>query len=78
MDQRSRMSDMVVELRGETRQPWLTGKIDGTPVVAERLSSKEFSDYMAGKVAAEDLGLDHFKNYLDRSPEEKQAQGISR
>jgi len=77
-DNIDRMSDLVIELRGESRSPWLTGKIDGQPVCSEKLTAKEFSAYMQGKVSVEDLGLVHFKNNLEVSLNENRHQGLSR
>lgn len=74
----SRLSDLVVELRGEDRQPWISGKVDGEPVVAERLTTREFKDYMSDSTTLEKLGQVHFSVYLDCSREEDRSQGISR
>lgn len=76
--QKSRLSDLVVELRGESRQPWISGKVDGEPVMAERLSDREFSNYMLKRTSVEDLGMSHFKNYLDQGRDENQSLGLGR
>lgn len=77
-DDRERMTDMVVELRGESRQPWLSGKVDGMPVLAKQLTPQEFSDYISNKVSVEDLGAIHFKDYLAQNPEETENYVRSR
>lgn len=67
----ARLSDLIVEQRGEQRTPWLSGKVDGEPVVSEQLTSQEYQDYLDKKVSVEDLGLIHFKHYLDQREEER-------
>lgn len=76
--QKARMTDLVVELRGESRQPWLSGRVDGEQVMAEPLSQKEFKAYLSNEISVEDLGLTHFRQYLQVSPEDKMIQGLSR
>lgn len=77
-DARSRLSDLVVEIRGESRQPWLAGKVDGQPVLSVLLQPNEYKDYMSNRTSIEDLALKNFKPYLEQSPEEKQALGMGR
>ena len=74
----SRMSDLVIEMRGEQRTPWITGKVDGQPVLAEQITAKEFKDYMDGNVPVETLGEKYFKNYLDQEPQQEVTRGMSR
>lgn len=73
----SHLTDLVVELRGEDRQPWISGRLDGEPLIAERLSAREFRDYMSDKATLTALGQAHFGSYLERT-EEIRNQGISR
>lgn len=73
-----RLSDLAVVLRGESHEPWLTGKVDGEQVTAEKLSSREFSAYRSMRVSVEDLALNRFKEHLSVMPEEKMSQVMSR
>lgn len=77
-DQMARLSDLKVVMRGESREPWLTGRVDGELVTAEKLSSREFSAYRSMRLSVEDLALDKFKEHLAVTPEEKMSQGLSR
>ena len=74
----SRLSDLSVEYRGESRLPWLSGKVDGEPVVAEPLSPRELREYTAGRLSLEQLGLSHFEPYLSRSAEEQKSMSYGR
>lgn len=74
----SRMSDLAVSFRGEQRTPWITGKVDGQPVLAEQITDREFKDYMDGKIGIESIGEKYFKNYLDQEPQQQESRGMSR
>ena len=74
----ARLSDLAVVLRGESHEPWLTGKVDGEQVTVEKLSSREFSAFRSMRVSVEDLALNRFKEHLSVMPEEKISPGMSR
>ena len=72
----SRLSELAIDLRGESRTPWISGKVDGEPVLAERLTEQEFADYQRGRVPIEQIGAEHFKDYLIDDPEREKSQSL--
>ena len=74
----ARLSELSIELRGESRTPWISGKVDGEPILAERVSMQEYNDYRSGKLPIEKIGLEHFQDYLNMEPEQDVSQGMHR
>ena len=74
----ARLSELSIELRGESRTPWISGKVDGEPVLAERVSMQEYNDYRSGKLPIDKIGLEHFQDYLNMEPEQDVSQGMHR
>ena len=74
----ARLTELSIELRGESRTPWISGKVDGEPVLAERVSMQEYNDYRSGKLPIEKIGMDHFQDYLNMEPEQDVSQGMHR
>ena len=72
-----RLSDVKVELHGENRQPYISGKVDGKSVVSQQLTQSEYQDYASKKLSAEQIGLVHFKRYLDTEQGQHMSMGMS-
>lgn len=73
-----RMNNIRIEERGELREKWLAADIDGSPILSEKLSEKEYRDVKEGNKTEKELAFEHFGHYLEKDYEEVHvAMGVT-
>ena len=76
-DKFSRLSNVRIEERGEHNERWIAADIDGRPVVSEKITDIDWTQYQGGISSLLGLAMIRFSAYLDH-PQEERMQGVIR
>ncbi len=68
-----RMANIRIEERGELLEKWLSAEIDGSPVLSEKLTEKEYRNVKEGSKTEQELAFEHFGHYLEKGYEKEQV-----
>lgn len=72
----SRLSNVRIEERGEHNERWIAADIDGTPIVSEKITDFDWTQYQGGISSLLGLAMIRFSAYLDHPQEERIQNGI--
>lgn len=74
-DKISRLSNIHVEERGEHKEKWIAGDVDGVPAVSSKICDIEWNSLEGRETSVLELALEHFAEYLAH-PKEELKSGI--
>lgn len=76
-DKFSRLSNVRIEERGEHNERWIAADIDGRPVVSEKITDIDWTQYQGGISSLLGLAIIRFSAYLGH-PQEERMQSVIR